>query len=105
MSPDERLSHSSDQYTNTRGIKLVYLPAYSPDFNPIEEGFSALKAWIRRRGPAVRKVLQKKKGARRMLKEAVYEVMSWPKPIGWYSHSGYCSKADFEVTESESDVE
>jgi hypothetical protein len=31
-----------------RGMRLVYLPAYSPDFNPIEEGFSAMKAWIRR---------------------------------------------------------
>lgn len=30
------------------GAKLVYLPPYSPDFNPIEEAFSALKAWLRR---------------------------------------------------------
>jgi transposase len=29
-------------------MRLVYLPAYSPDFNPIEEGFSAMKAWIPR---------------------------------------------------------
>jgi len=29
-------------------MRLVYLPPYSPDFNPIEEAFSALKAWIRR---------------------------------------------------------
>ncbi|KAJ7662300.1 hypothetical protein B0H17DRAFT_853550, partial [Mycena rosella] len=26
---------------------LEYLPPYSPDYDPIEEGFSALKAWIR----------------------------------------------------------
>ena len=25
-----------------------FLPPYSPDFNPIKESFSALKAWIRR---------------------------------------------------------
>jgi len=30
------------------GVKLEYLPPYSPDFNPIEESFSALKAWMRR---------------------------------------------------------
>src|ERR1700761_9350378 len=30
------------------GMHLVYLPPYSPDFNPIEEGFSAMKAWLRR---------------------------------------------------------
>ena len=30
------------------GVELVYLPPYSPDFNPIESSFSVLKAWIRR---------------------------------------------------------
>jgi transposase len=30
------------------GARLVYLPPYSPDFNPIEEAFSAIKAWLRR---------------------------------------------------------
>ena len=30
------------------GVKLVYLPPYSPDLNPIEELFSELKAFIRR---------------------------------------------------------
>ena len=28
------------------GMGLVFLPAYSPDLNPIEEAFSAIKAWI-----------------------------------------------------------
>jgi len=30
------------------GVLLIYLPPYSPDFNPIELSFSALKAWMRR---------------------------------------------------------
>ena len=30
------------------GARLVYLPAYSPDFNPIEEAFSFIKTWLRR---------------------------------------------------------
>ena len=30
------------------GVKLVYLPPYSPDFNPIEEFFSEPKAFIGR---------------------------------------------------------
>jgi transposase len=30
------------------GIKLVFLPPYSPDLNPIELSFSSLKAWLRR---------------------------------------------------------
>jgi transposase len=30
------------------GAKLVYLPPYSPDLNPIEEFFAELKAFIER---------------------------------------------------------
>jgi len=30
------------------GVKLVYLPPYSPDLNPIEEFFAELKAFIKR---------------------------------------------------------
>lgn len=31
------------------GVKLVYLPPYSPDLNPIEEMFAELKAFIKRK--------------------------------------------------------
>lgn len=30
------------------GAILIYLPPYSPDFNPIEEAFSKIKTWLRR---------------------------------------------------------
>ncbi len=30
------------------GAKLAYLPAYSPDFNPIEQFFAKLKAMLRK---------------------------------------------------------
>jgi len=30
------------------GVELAYLPPYSPDFNPIEESFAQLKAWIKK---------------------------------------------------------
>jgi hypothetical protein len=30
------------------GVKLMYLPPYSPDLNPIEEFFAELKAFIKR---------------------------------------------------------
>jgi transposase len=29
-------------------VKLVYLPPYSPDLNPIEEFFTELKSFIKR---------------------------------------------------------
>jgi hypothetical protein len=28
------------------GAKLIYLPPYSPDFNPIEQAFHSIKAWL-----------------------------------------------------------
>jgi transposase len=30
------------------GVHLEYLPPYSPDYNPIEQSFKVLKAWIRK---------------------------------------------------------
>lgn len=32
------------------GARLLYLPPYSPDFNPIEMAFSKLKALLRKAG-------------------------------------------------------
>ena len=37
----ERLCHSA-------GVVLEFLPPYSPDFNPIEESFAKMKAWMRK---------------------------------------------------------
>lgn len=30
------------------GCKLIFLPPYSPDLNPIEQAFSAIKSYLRR---------------------------------------------------------
>lgn len=30
------------------GARLLYLPPYSPDLNPIEQAFAFVKAWLRR---------------------------------------------------------
>lgn len=36
------------------GVRIVYLPPYSPDLNPIEEAFSQVKRFIRRHGHLLR---------------------------------------------------
>jgi DDE superfamily endonuclease len=36
------------QILDDAGIQYAYLPPYSPDLNPIEEGFAELKAWMRK---------------------------------------------------------
>jgi transposase len=48
---DNASFHHSDrieQLCSEAGVKLVYLPPYSPNLNPIEEFFAELKAFIRR---------------------------------------------------------
>ena len=37
-----------DKMCSKAGVKLVYLPPYSPDLNPIEEFFAELKGFIKR---------------------------------------------------------
>ena len=39
------------------GAHLLYLPPYSPDFNPIEEAFSKIKNLLRKAGARVREAL------------------------------------------------
>jgi len=41
------------QALETVGCDLWYLPAYSPDLNPIEKLWSKIKAWLRRACPHV----------------------------------------------------
>lgn len=48
---DNATFHCSDRLKElyeAAGVKLLYLPPYSPDFNPIEEFFAELKAYIKR---------------------------------------------------------
>lgn len=40
-----------------RGASLVFLPAYSPDLNPIEKAFAKLKALLRKAAPRTRETL------------------------------------------------
>lgn len=36
------------ELAEARGVRLLYLPPYSPDFNPIEKAFAILKSHLRR---------------------------------------------------------
>jgi transposase len=40
------------------GCRVLFLPSYSPDFNPIEQVFSKIKAYIRRVGARTRDALE-----------------------------------------------
>ena len=64
------------------GIGHRYLPAYSPDMNPIEQAWSKLKARLRTRAARSREALE------RAIPEAL-ETITGQDARGWFRHCGY----------------
>ena len=46
-----------------RGAEFIFLPAYSPDQNPIEQAFAKLKAILRKTAPRSREALWRRIGS------------------------------------------
>jgi transposase len=70
------------QLIEDRGCHLLFLPAYSPDFSPIEETFSKIKAFLRRTGARTQEALQ----------EAIAHALLTVTPQdarGWFRHCSY----------------
>jgi transposase len=65
-----------------RGCQLLFLPAYSPDFSPIEEAFSKVKAALRRAGARTHEALQEAIGQARL-------PITAADASGWFKHCGY----------------
>ena len=70
------------QAIEARGCRLLFLPAYSPDFSPIEEAFSKLKTLLRRAGVRSRQALQEAMAT-------ALDLISATDALGWFSHCGY----------------
>ena len=70
----------------SRGCELVYLPAYSPDFNPIEEAFSKIKGILRQAGARTKDALVD------LLGEAL-SAISVQDARGYFEHAGYRLRA------------
>ena len=68
------------------GVRLVFLPPYSPDLNPIEEAFSKIKAWIRCNND----IFSAATGEDLMydMQEAL-NVITESDAIGYFIHTGY----------------
>ena len=66
-----------------RGVIILYLPPYSPDFNPIEEFFSVLKAWLKRYFE-----LAEHMPFRRYLKRAVQACSAGVHAKAHFAHAG-----------------
>ena len=65
-----------------RGCALRFLPAYSPDFAPIEQAFSKLKALLRRAGARTREALEA------AIAEALAAISAHDAQ-GWFTACGY----------------
>jgi transposase len=70
------------QLIEARGCELLFLPAYSPDYSPIEEAFSKLKAFLRRIGARTHEALQE------AIAQAL-ETITTQDSLGWFTHCGY----------------
>ncbi len=65
-----------------RGCQLLYLPAYSPDFNPIEEAFSKIKSALRKAQARNREALVEALGV-------AISAVTTRDAHGFFEHGGY----------------
>lgn len=67
-----------------RGAKLIYLPPYSPDLNPIEKCWSKIKTYLRKAKSRTRAELEK------ALSEAL-QLITTEDALGWLKICGYAT--------------
>jgi transposase len=82
---DNLRAHHGDQARaaiEARGAQFWHLPAYSPDFNPIEFVFSKVKQYLRRAEPRTDDDL-------RAATWAAFATISPADISGWLAHCGY----------------
>jgi transposase len=70
------------QLITATGAQLIYLPPYSPDFNPIEQAWSKIKQWLR---SAKARSVEALEGA---IAEALRAITA-DNALAWFSHCGY----------------
>lgn len=64
------------------GCRVLFLPSYSPDLNPIEEAFSKIKAYLRRVGARTQEALE-------AALTAAIELITGGDAPGFFRHCGY----------------
>ena len=70
------------ELVEARGARLLYLPPYSPDFNPIELAFSKLKTWLRTAQARTRDALE-------AVIQTATEWVTEADAKNWFDHCGY----------------
>jgi len=80
--------HKSDalrQAVDAAGCLLLFIPAYSPDLNPIEESFNVVKAYLRRHWRG----FQDSEFPELELLEACMAAVTPEKAEAWFRDCGY----------------
>jgi transposase len=75
----KRIRESIEQ----RGCELVYLPSYSPDYNPIEEAFAKIKNLLRKAAARSKEALIEAIAA------ALFSAITAEDIRGYFQHAGY----------------
>jgi transposase len=70
------------QLIEERGCELIYLPSYSPDFNPIEEAFAKIKALVRKAEARTKEALVEAIGK-------ALSAVTTEDALGFFEHCGY----------------
>ena len=70
------------QFIEARGAELLYLPPYSPDFNPIEKAWSKLKQLLRAAKARTTEALE-------VAVAAVLQIITADNATAWFRHCGY----------------
>ena len=82
---DNLIAHKGDRVRELiegRGCELIYLPPYSPDFNPIEEAFAKIKGLVRKAEARSREALVEAIGK-------AISALSAHDARGFFEHCGY----------------
>ena len=82
---DNLSAHKSErakELIEERGCQLLYLPAYAPDFNPIEEAFSKIKSALRKAQARNREALVEALGV-------AISAVTTRDAHGFFEHGGY----------------
>jgi transposase len=61
------------------GVRVLFLPPYSPDFNPIEHAWAKIQAIVR--------------GAKARTREELDAAIAASDAAGWFKHCGYAPEA------------
>lgn len=75
-------SERARELIEERGCELLYLPPYSPDFNPIEEAFSKIKGALRKAQARTREALIEALGV-------AISAVTARDAQGFFYHGGY----------------